>query len=903
MRFFQKIARPAALIMLIWVAASVRAADMGTGFTYQGRLEKPPGTPVDGPCGFRFGLWTDATSTLPADQIGSNQVLPIDVQDGIFTAVIDFFTQPMDGTARWLQVEVQCAGDPGFQVLTPRVQLRPVPHALALPGLYTQQTVAAANIIAGHNDNVVLPGVVGATIGGGGGEGHFAVSHQVSNDYGTIGGGLGNSTGNLDSSPNEHPYATVAGGSGNAATAQGSTVGGGLGNWAAGVASTVPGGSENLAGGNSSLAAGFSAIVRDAATVGGGDTDGDEGTFVWADRSEISSFQSTGPNQFLIRAQGGVGVNTNNPQAALDVEGDVHSNGTISSAGTITLNGAVSPPSIHSDDALEIYVEGNRVIRIDPEGPSPVPDDTRIAPNVIGGWHGNAVSAGVTGATIAGGGAEITTGDDAPNTVSAAFGTIGGGIGNTVSGVRATVAGGDANLADGLAAFVGGGVQNIATGAQSTIAGGSFNTASGLASAITGGDANGVSAQYGTVGGGERNTIGSDYSTIAGGKDNLVTALGAAIGGGLQNTAGGFLAAIGGGIDNIANGTGATIPGGLENVAAGDTSFAAGTHAQANHPNTFVWNSFAVPFASTAAYQFLINAKGGVGIGTNAPLAQLHVHTLESTAGENTATFDAPNIGPQTSHIHFGTTGDWYIRSAASNGRVILQDGGGNVGVGTTTPSSKLEIAAQDGLAITGFQPFITLRDTDAGNARARIANASGTFSFFPDSFIGGNAAVVITDTTGRMGIGDTTPEVALDVVGDINYTGVITDISDERLKEDIRLVDCALEKVGQLRGVSFTMKNSTDEREVGLIAQEVQKVLPEAVRIVDNEHGYLGVSYPSVVSLLVEAVKEIQSKKHCEFRKLSEANAALAKSNSELEARLARIEQLLLETSNNGGK
>ena len=66
----------------------------------------------------------------------------------------------------------------------------------------------------------------------------------------------------------------------------------------------------NQAGGHNSFAAGSQAKIRDASQ--SGDPDGDEGTFAWAD-STGADFNSTGPNQFLIRAAGGVGINTNSP--------------------------------------------------------------------------------------------------------------------------------------------------------------------------------------------------------------------------------------------------------------------------------------------------------------------------------------------------------------------------------------------------------------------------------------------------------------------------------------------------------------------------------------------------------------------------------------------------------------
>ncbi len=81
------------------------------------------------------------------------------------------------------------------------------------------------------------------------------------------------------------------------------TVAGGGSNSASGFASTVPGGYGNVAGGDYSFAAGRRAKVRDAATVG--DADGDQGTFLWSDANDFN-FASTGPNQFGVRATGGV---------------------------------------------------------------------------------------------------------------------------------------------------------------------------------------------------------------------------------------------------------------------------------------------------------------------------------------------------------------------------------------------------------------------------------------------------------------------------------------------------------------------------------------------------------------------------------------------------------------------
>ncbi|MBS1786105.1 MAG: hypothetical protein JST85_00180 [Acidobacteria bacterium] len=98
--------------------------------------------------------------------------------------------------------------------------------------------------------------------------------------------------------------------------------------------------------------------------------------------------------------------------------------------------------------------------------------------------------------------------------------------------------------------------------------------------------------------------------------------------------------------------------------------------------------------------------------------------------------------------------------------RYLATNASGNVGIGTTTPTSKLEIAAQDGLAITGFQPYLTLRDTNAGGARSILASGNGDFGFYPNSFIGGTPAVVIKNGTGNVGIGESNPLQKLHLSG-----------------------------------------------------------------------------------------------------------------------------------------
>ena len=111
----------------------------------------------------------------------------------------------------------------------------------------------------------------------------------------------------------------------------------------------------------------------------------------------------------------------------------------------------------------------------------------------------------------------------------------------------------------------------------------------------------------------------------------------------------------------------------------------------------------------------------------------------------------------------------------------------------------------------------------------------------------------------GNVGIGIDTPGYNLHVIGDIAYTGSIYDVSDERLKENIAPLRNGIEKISALKAIYFNNKGeSSANREVGVIAQDVEKVLPELVST--NEQGYKSVDYTKLTPVLIEAVKELKA-------------------------------------------
>jgi hypothetical protein len=99
-------------------------------------------------------------------------------------------------------------------------------------------------------------------------------------------------------------------------------------------------------------------------------------------------------------------------------------------------------------------------------------------------------------------------------------------------------------------------------------------------------------------------------------------------------------------------------------------------------------------------------------------------------------------------------------------------------------------------------------------------------------------------------------PAGGLILGGTLTASGDVIAYSDRRVKKNIVTIENALDKVKSLRGVEFD-RLGTDEHSVGLIAQEVQEVIPSVVR--ESPNGTLGIAYGNLVGVLVEAIKEQQ--------------------------------------------
>jgi uncharacterized coiled-coil protein SlyX len=122
---------------------------------------------------------------------------------------------------------------------------------------------------------------------------------------------------------------------------------------------------------------------------------------------------------------------------------------------------------------------------------------------------------------------------------------------------------------------------------------------------------------------------------------------------------------------------------------------------------------------------------------------------------------------------------------------------------------------------------------------------------------------------------------------GIVQINGQLVFPSDERLKKNIEPLKSSLDKVAALNGVSYEWKaenTSGRDRQIGLIAQEVEAFIPEVV-YTDNK-GYKSLAYDRLVPVLVEAVKEQQ-------KAIDEKNHIVAEQKTALDALTAKLEKL----------
>lgn len=275
--------------------------------------------------------------------------------------------------------------------------------------------------------------------------------------------------------------------------------------------------------------------------------------------------------------------------------------------------------------------------------------------------------------------------------------------------------------------------------------------------------------------------------------------------------------------------------------------------------------------------RLLTTGTNNTAIGASA-LPAFGVKSFNTAVGSNSlnsATVGSSNTAVGASTLSLLTTGinNTAIGKAAGN---AITTGSNNLFVGY---AAGLSLTNGDGNILIGNNagPSSGSNNIIIGNNGAQnlsgvnnvvIGGGLSSLTGVNDSIIFATAANTATermriDQTGNVGIGTTTPSYRLSVDGIIFSTSTVNgtsfvNVSDRRLKKNIIPISDALEKILGLRGVEFDWKKD-GTHELGLIAQEVESVVPDLV--VTHKTGLKAVKYANIVSLLIESTKDMNDK------------------------------------------
>jgi len=283
-----------------------------------------------------------------------------------------------------------------------------------------------------------------------------------------------------------------------------------------------------------------------------------------------------------------------------------------------------------------------------------------------------------------------------------------------------------------------------------------------------------------------------------------------------------------------------------------------------------------VPFtitAGAATNSIFVDSTGRVGFRTNTPVLDLHVET-SNTPAMRLEQNNSGGFAAQTWDIA-GNEANFFVRDVSGGSRLPFRirpgaptssidiNASGNVGIGTASPSARLDVFGTGGNGQIFWGSTGARASLFAGAASAGI----GTFTNNNLIFYTNNSLAQMTLTpAGNFGIGTNAPDLKLSVNGDADKSlggGSWQFFSDERLKNIKGRFNSGLKAVMQLQPIRYEYKQDnalglkSGAEQVGFGAQALQKVIPEAVT--KNANGYLMVNNDPILWTMLNAIKEQQ--------------------------------------------
>ncbi len=263
----------------------------------------------------------------------------------------------------------------------------------------------------------------------------------------------------------------------------------------------------------------------------------------------------------------------------------------------------------------------------------------------------------------------------------------------------------------------------------------------------------------------------------------------------------------------------------------------------------------------------IVRENGYVGIGTNNPIDSLTIKK-----GTDINTVIGSLLGSVASIYSVNDANNIYKPLRLEAKDVIINSWSyGNVGIGTSNPIDSLTIK----------------KGTDVNTVIGSLGSVASIYSvndannIYKPLRLEAKDIIINFWSSGNVGIGTTNPSYKLDVNGTIRGHNVSP--SDIRWKTNISTLEKSLEKISQLRGVSYEWidpsKGVGDQ--IGIIAQEVEDVFPEVVST--DSKGFKSVAYAKLVGPLIEAVKKLKTE-----------NEILKKDNEDFRNQLSELKEMI---------
>ena len=314
---------------------------------------------------------------------------------------------------------------------------------------------------------------------------------------------------------------------------------------------------------------------------------------------------------------------------------------------------------------------------------------------------------------------------------------------------------------------------------------------------------------------------------------------------------------------------------------------------------------------------------GYVGVGTSNPVTKLDVYgnntgaTIASTgATDPTTNF---RVGRGSVGVNIGTidNGTSYIQNRQLNDNSVnyglaLQPNGGNVSIGTVNTNyplsvyrsaasvtANLESGGNGNATLTRYAGFTNAAAARVWGAGINQSSGSGEFEIYDYT---ASASRLFIDTSGNVAIGNTSASYTLHVNGSVAGTSAYVNTSDARLKRDVKRIPDALKKLTSLDGVFYHFKteeypdmNLSSRREMGVIAQKVETVFPEAVTI--DKMGIKSVAYSMLIAPIIESIKALNDLIEKKANK-TETETQLATQRRQIASSEAKIRKLEAENA-----